>query len=260
MTTANQVAVVLEAIGGRPAFVSRRSGPTTGLTLAVEGVGPIRFPISPATARRLCAVAQPAQHGYRDETRLDPRVRDSFEIDRQRISIEDDTWQPRLQAQLERIAGDLGVPAGCHLRAELHNLLVYAPGQFFVAHQDSEKCDAMIASLVVGLPSTFSGGAMLIEHHGESVVVRGSSSKLSFTAFYANCRHEVRPVTHGYRVVLTYNLRLEGKAQSAASASAAVLTHSAGQLIGATAATARMCRIATAIPVVRTGNVPATCG
>ncbi|MDZ4812635.1 MAG: 2OG-Fe(II) oxygenase [Pseudomonadota bacterium] len=222
MATANEVAAALQAIGATPAFVSRRTLPAAGLALAVEGVGRIRFPISAATARRLCAVAQPAQHGYKEETCLDPRVRDTFEIDRQRITIEEEIWQPALQAQLERIGRDLGVPAGCRLRAELHNLLVYGPGQFFVGHQDSEKCDAMIATLVVGLPSAFSGGAMLIEHHDESVVVRGSASKLSFTAFYANCRHEVRPVTRGYRVVMTYNLRLEGEAQRPATPAAAL--------------------------------------
>lgn len=220
MITAGPVAMALQPIGATPSFVSRRTLGADGLALTVEGVGRIRFPINEATARRLCAVAKPAQHGYKEETRLDPRVRDTFEIDWPRISIDEETWQPLLQAQLERIARDLGLPAGCHLRAELHNLLVYAPGQFFVGHQDSEKFDGMIASLVVGLPSSFRGGAMRIEHHDESVLIRGSASKLSFTAFYANCRHEVRPVTHGHRVVMTYNLRLEGSAEKAAIAPA----------------------------------------
>ena len=47
-------------------------------------------------------------------------------------------------------------------------MLVYAPGQFFVEHQDSERDDAMIASLVVSLPSSFTGGALEVRHGGET--------------------------------------------------------------------------------------------
>jgi hypothetical protein len=38
-----------------------------------------------------------------------------------------------------------------------HAMLVYAPGQFFVEHQGSEKDDEMVGTLVVGLPSVFRG-------------------------------------------------------------------------------------------------------
>src|SRR5881628_3606620 len=53
-------------------------------------------------------------------------------------------------------------PARSRLRSELHNLLVYGPGQFFLTHQDSEKADDMIGTLIVVLPSNFTGGAIEI--------------------------------------------------------------------------------------------------
>ena len=89
-------------------------------------------------------------------------------------------------------------------------MLVYGPGQFFATHQDSEKGDDMIGTLVVILPSAFTGGAMVIEHHDEHVAFRAAGGKLTFIAFYADCHHQVRPVTAGYRVVLTYNLMVDG--------------------------------------------------
>jgi hypothetical protein len=95
---------------------------------------------------------------------------------------------------------------------------VYAPGQFFATHQDSEKTDGMIGSLVVILPSSAKGGALVIEHHVEQVEYRGSPDRLVLVAFYADCRHQVRPVTAGYRAVLTYNLFLDAQAGAAASA------------------------------------------
>lgn len=93
----------------------------------------------------------------------------------QTLAIDERRWQRTLERELPRIAHDLGVPEGATLRAELHNLLVDGPGQFFAPHQDSEKSDGMIGSLVVLLPSDAKGGALVIEHHDERVSYRGSN-------------------------------------------------------------------------------------
>jgi len=137
-------------------------------------------------------------------------VRDTWEVAKSRISIDQCRWNETLAAQLDRIRRDLGLPDGYQLKAQLHNMLVYGPGQFFAPHQDSVKTDDMIGTLVVSLPLCFSGGVMSIEHHGAKVRVGGSEKNLTFIAFYADCRHEVRPIKQGYRVVLTYNLIVEG--------------------------------------------------
>jgi hypothetical protein len=71
----------------------------------------------------------------------------------------------------------------------------------------------MIGSLVVLLPSESKGGALAIEHHDAQVNYRGSSNQLVLVAFYADCRHEVRPVTSGYRAALTFNLFLDSAAR-----------------------------------------------
>lgn len=209
--TAEAIAQVLSTFDEAGGFISQRKAPTRDLKLEVAGVGPIRFPIRTRTAMKLCDAGKPALHGYKDKTRLDRKVRDTWEINRRRITIDESRWLGTLGPALERIHRDLGLPDGCTLTAQLHNLLVYGPGQFFQAHQDSEKEQDMIGTLVVNLPSQFSGGDMVIEHHGEKEVVKGSIKDLTFIAFYADCRHEVLPVTEGHRVVLTYNLVLKGE-------------------------------------------------
>jgi hypothetical protein len=210
----------LARIAGAGKFATRRTAAANDLDLEVRGVGRIRFPITPGSARKLCAIARPARHGFKDETRLDKRVRDTWEIAKARISIDQPRWSKTMAPQLERIGKDLGLPAGSRLKAELHNLLVYAPGQFFAPHQDSEKADNMIGTLTVSLPSRFTGGIMSIEHRGAKLRVGGSDSRLTFAAFYADCHHEVLPVKEGYRVVLTYNLTVEGNAAVGAAGSA----------------------------------------
>ena len=70
----------------------------------------------------------------------------------------------------------------------------------------------VFGSLVVCLPTCFSGGALVTRHHQQEVKVDSSSSsdspmqKLSWAAFLCDVEHEVLPVTAGYRITLTYNL------------------------------------------------------
>ena len=67
----------------------------------------------------------------------------------------------------------------------------------------------MIGTLVVSLPSSHTGGELLIEHNGSTVSYQASATEVSVAAFYADCRHEVKPVRTGYRVTLTCNLLLD---------------------------------------------------
>lgn len=211
--TIGRIAQVLTNTGAPGTFATRRTASADELHLDVVGVGPISLPLSPASARRLCGIAHPARYGFRDQTLLDRNVRDAWEIGKRQVKVDARLWRRTLDPELEHIARDLGLPEGCALRAELHNLLVYGPGQFFAAHQDSEKADGMIGTLVVLLPSESKGGALMIEHHDEKVSYRGSADRLTLAAFYTDCHHAVRPVTAGYRAALTYNLFLEGAMQ-----------------------------------------------
>ncbi|MGH9155067.1 MAG: 2OG-Fe(II) oxygenase [Acidimicrobiales bacterium] len=131
---------------------------------------------------------------------------------------------------LDTVRDDLGLPAESSLDAQLHSMLLYEPGQFFAAHQDSEKDDQMIASLVVLLPSRSAGGDLVVAHRGESVRYKGSASSLTFVAFYADTRHEVLPVETGHRVVLTYNLVLTGDTTTPLAGDTAVAPTAAGLL------------------------------
>jgi predicted 2-oxoglutarate/Fe(II)-dependent dioxygenase YbiX len=200
---------VLARAGSPGTFATRHTAGTNDIFFDVVGVGAVPLPLSPRTAGKLRAVAKPARYGMREKTLLDPRVRDTWEIGKRQVKLDERHWQRTLDRKLPLIARDLAVPEGATLRAELHNLLVYEPGQFFAPHQDSEKADGMIGSLVVLLPSDAKGGALVIEHHDEKVSYRGSPNQLVLVAFYADCRHEVRPVTSGYRAALTFNLFLD---------------------------------------------------
>ncbi|MCE7001820.1 2OG-Fe(II) oxygenase [Kibdelosporangium philippinense] len=176
------------------------------LQLEVSGVGPVSLPVRAPMAKKLIAVARSAMFGRREETLTDASVRDTWELTPDQITLGGPGWAALLDRALEHFRDELALPRTARLRAEPHSMLVYGKGQFFLPHQDSEKHDAMVGTLVVSLPSAHTGGELVIDHAGETRAYRASKEELTFVAFYADCRHQVTPVRSGYRVTITFNL------------------------------------------------------
>ena len=212
-----RLAQLLGATRGRGSFSARRTAAPDDLHIEVTGVGPVTMPVSAATARQLISVARPAQYGRGEQTLTDAAVRHTWQVPKSRVRIDKRQWNRTLTPILEKLRDDLGLPENSRLAADLHSFLVYSPGQFFLPHQDSETSDDMVGTLTVTLPGTSRGGALIVEHGDKHVTYRSSDTLLSFVAFYADCRHEVKPVTSGYRIVLTYNLRLASSGATAPS-------------------------------------------
>jgi predicted 2-oxoglutarate/Fe(II)-dependent dioxygenase YbiX len=190
------------------AFSVELTSRTDDLDLEVDGFGHVRFPVTAAKARKLLGLGRPARFGRGEETLTDPDVRDTWEIPKRLVRAE---WNDaRLKVILATVKEELGLPNAAELTADLHSLLVYETNQHFLAHQDSEKDDSMIGTLVVTLPSSYTGGELMVGHNEEWKAYRGSKTALSLVAFYADCRHEVLKVTSGYRITLTYNLLVHG--------------------------------------------------
>jgi predicted 2-oxoglutarate/Fe(II)-dependent dioxygenase YbiX len=211
----DEVTAALTAIEAEGRFAVELELGSEALHIAVQGVGPLRFPVTAATAKQLCAVADPAPFGRRSETVHDARVRDTWQIERGRLKIDTRRWRRSLDPALATIRRSLGLPEGVELAVVLDKLLVYGPGQFFAPHQDTERDDAMVGTLVVTLPSKYEGGAIVVEHRGEKRTFRDVAqgpTDVSLLAFYADCRHEVKPVRSGHRIALTYHLLRRGEA------------------------------------------------
>jgi hypothetical protein len=72
----------------------------------------------------------------------------------------------------------------------------------------------MFGTLVVQLPSDYSGGQLVVSHGGNDKVFDFSGIKgctnFHYAAFYADCQHELKKVTKGYRLCLIYNLIYSG--------------------------------------------------
>jgi predicted 2-oxoglutarate/Fe(II)-dependent dioxygenase YbiX len=212
-TARERMAEMFRELAEPPASSVYRKLFMTDLSVTVDGLGPLRFPVSEEQATRLRELGHRARFGRGEQTLIDPEVRDTWEIPKDLVHIQ---WTDRFATVVEMMRDELGLPAHCELTPDFHSMLLYETGQFFVTHQDSEKDDSMVGTLVVTLPSEHTGGELLIEHRGETAEYRGSKVAVSLVAFYADCRHQVLPVRSGNRITLTYNLLLAGESGRAA--------------------------------------------
>ena len=196
-------------LGGESSI--RSSAALSGLpecpTVTVEGYGELRLPLTAAMAKKLIAHGEPAPFGKGQETLLDTTVRHTWYFPTATVDVD---WHGRLDDVLEDARSALDLPIGCRLEAQFHSLLVYERGQFFARHQDSEKDDAMVATLVVVLPCPFSGGELVVHGPDGPAIYEGSRTATTLVALYADAVHEVLPVRTGHRVALTYNLLMRG--------------------------------------------------
>lgn len=191
---------------GADAFCAEGQLPIDALTVSVKDIGALASPLRPEGAYALHAASTPAHHGRRDKTLLDKRVRDTGELHGDLLTLH---WGVgTCEALQAAVASALGLQ---RIEARLHNLLVYGPGQFFKPHQDTEKHRGMVGTLVLVWPSPHIGGELVVRHGSEQAHFASqhlNAGAIRWCAFYADCRHEVAPVSEGWRVVLTFDLVL----------------------------------------------------
>uniref|UniRef100_H3GL27 Fe2OG dioxygenase domain-containing protein n=1 Tax=Phytophthora ramorum TaxID=164328 RepID=H3GL27_PHYRM len=130
------------------------------------------------------------------------------------VDIKNPLWHSGMDTLSEVIAGRLGYK-GVPLQCKLYKLLVYGEGGQFVKHQDTEKEDGMVATLVVQLPSLHEGGDLVVYRGGKEVQRHDFGKKDGTAAYlpqyavhYADAEHGLEKVTKGYRLVLVYSICL----------------------------------------------------
>ncbi|MEO8248547.1 MAG: 2OG-Fe(II) oxygenase [Burkholderiales bacterium] len=209
---ANELAAALHGVRTPGDFYAAGASAMPLPRLTVNGVGPVALPLLAVQAEQLIAVADRAPYGRGEETLIDTQVRRTWQIRPDQVQIEGKNWAAALDAMVKQAAAGLGVTAA--VMAELYKLLVYDEGSFFVSHRDTEKAPGMFATLIIALPSVHAGGELVVRHKDREVRLELRSddpSESAFAAFYADCVHEVLPVTSGCRLALVYNLLRTGR-------------------------------------------------
>ena len=205
---------LLEAVGrvDRPGtFCTSGDLPLVMPGLEVDELGAVQLPLGKTQARKLIKLCRQAPYGKGTNTVVDTDVRRVWELDPEQFQLTNPKWSALLRTITSDVQEKLGLQNRM-LTAHLYKLLLYEEGSFFLPHRDGEKLDRMVATLVIGLPSVYEGGELIVTHEGSQykIAFPGAASgfELSYAAFYADCEHEVRPLSSGYRLCLTYNVTL----------------------------------------------------
>jgi predicted 2-oxoglutarate/Fe(II)-dependent dioxygenase YbiX len=206
----NQLWQVLESLGESSQFCMTGSLTPVLPGLEVEGIANVGVPVSAADARRLIEQASQAPYGRGEETIVDTNVRRVWQLEPRQFALRNAAWGALVDGIVDSVRKEFGIQK--KVRHELYKLLIYETGSFFAPHRDTEKIPGMFATLVVNLPSRYEGGTLLVTHDGETKRIEfggdAAEFNVQFAAFYADCQHEITPVTSGYRVCLVYNLAI----------------------------------------------------
>ncbi|KAK7036717.1 hypothetical protein VNI00_011382 [Paramarasmius palmivorus] len=179
-------------------------------TLCLDGMGTVGLPLSTREARAVIENCIQAPFGMGERTVVDKEVRDTWELDSSKVQFDNPAWDVFISRVVQDVRQALGVNfKASKPRCELYKLLIYETGSHFLPHVDTEKTDGMFASIIIVLPSKFTGGDAHLSHGNVQTVFNSSRNSLTTTtvlAWYTDVMHEIKPITSGYRLALAYNL------------------------------------------------------
>ncbi|KAI0797100.1 hypothetical protein C8Q75DRAFT_226148 [Abortiporus biennis] len=178
--------------------------------IQVEGLGTIGLPLSSRDVEALKSKAHKVTFDKCERTEVDVTICDTWEMDAKTVVLANPDWQTFLTNTVTEVCDVLGVvmEAGAS-RYELFKLLFHGTGSHSLPHFYTEKGDGTFATIIFVLPSEFTGGQSRVNYDATSEVYDCSTKSLfqtSVMAWYTGVTHELKPISSGYRLVLTYHL------------------------------------------------------
>lgn len=150
-----------------------------------------------------------AKFGKGDKTVEDKNYRYAYQMVPEIFSLDNklDIYRMGILNEIQQILKyDVNIK---DIYVDLYCLNIYEKNGFFKSHIDTPKSDKMFGSLVISLPSNFTGGILKVKHNDdckEFDLSINNNTEIKWVAFYSDCEHEITDVLSGYRITLTYNL------------------------------------------------------
>ena len=205
----------------------------------VNGLGPLQLPLCDAQAEALKQQCALAPLGQLNQTAMHTSTRHVWQLSPDRIRVTNASFEQYLNTTVVgRICSAFNLHPQTPLRLSLHKLLLYETGSLLLPHPNIEKEPGILATLVVQLPSRFTGGKLIVRHDRQATEFDFSCPASSpsasanedggaanerkalqnddhaepcaaCVAFYADCSHEIKPIESGHLLCLVYNIRDE---------------------------------------------------
>lgn len=165
-----------------------------------------------------------ASFGKGGETVYDTNIRDALQLKAEKFDLS--LPQEKIDEILVSIKEGMGLTTD--IIAEPYSLNVYQKGGKFLKHKDTPRGDDMFGTLVLCLPSWFTGGTMEVSLGDEKQTYfeykqYGYSSspetprdpcEIRWAAFFADVDHEILTVEEGIRITVAYLLRRKDSASA----------------------------------------------
>jgi hypothetical protein len=165
--------------------------------------------------RPLLEHCKPAPFGEGKKTRYDRRVRDALQLKAENGGFTVENFDPESAGILKKVQRELVPHDRNPISAELYTVNVYTDGGHFAPHKDTPRGSDMFGTLVVGLPSQFANGKLVLSHRGvvqkfdwgRAIQAQKKPNQLHWAAFFGDVDHQIDRIWGGARVTLTYLLR-----------------------------------------------------
>ncbi|CEM17103.1 unnamed protein product [Vitrella brassicaformis CCMP3155] len=150
------------------------------------------------------------------DTVMDLEARKSREVAGGLVALKSQAgnWTRVIEGICRQVEEEMSGPTS-RVQADWYKMLLYSEGDFFEVHKDTQRSNDHFASLLVFLPTEYTGGDFLLHDDGEFDGERFNREtqdalghqQARWIAFYSDIVHSVKPVLSGYRLALAYNLR-----------------------------------------------------
>ncbi|GMF15193.1 unnamed protein product [Phytophthora lilii] len=169
--------------------------------LSVNGVGTVSLPLRQEMAEKLMIRAHQEREG-------------AWVVPTDQVTMRNAEWSGGIQSLCTISADRLGFK-DVTLQPRLSKLVIYGPGSRSYKQQEARP-DCCVATLIVQLPSEYTGGAMVAYHDGGKKQIRydlsndnmSSAFRPQYVVCSADSNSEVEQITSGYRLVMHYSLLL----------------------------------------------------
>src|SRR3990167_8752818 len=193
-------------------FVSGKAPFEIHAGLNVEGFGAVGLPVNEKSLDSLRPYFKQAPYGKGYETLVDTKVRNCWELPKDKFQFKNSSWNQSISSLASKEAFNLGVRETVHCIP--YKLLLYEEGSFFLPHQDTEKEYGMFATLIIQLPYVYTGGELVMHLPDKAEPIAcdlgqkngKSETELYYAMHYADIKHEIKPLTSGVRMAVTYSV------------------------------------------------------
>ncbi|KAH9936700.1 hypothetical protein B0H21DRAFT_758571 [Amylocystis lapponica] len=176
-------------------------------------IGTIGLPLGIRDVDALKASYQPGPPSGNDahaDIGSNDAVPDTLEIDSKEVCFRNPAWIPWLEKTVRDVCAALGVDSSARdPLCKFHKMFLCMEDSDFMPCADTEKTEGKFATVIVTLPSEFTGGATHLTHGILSTVYDCSPNTVSETtvmAWYTDVVREMKPITSGHRLALEFHL------------------------------------------------------